>query len=342
MGRLDPTPARARYRLAEQIRFVPLPHYGSLSEIGPAVRGLAKSLAQLWKACGDADCLWLLGPHPLAVAGAVMALFRRRKVVLGVRQDLPRYVASRHPRRRLLRLSALLLESIYRGLARVTPVIVVGPDLAERYRHSPDLLETTISVVRESEVVSPAEASKRNYEGELTLLSVGRLDAEKNPLMLAEVLDELRRDDPRWRLLAYGEGPLREPLREKLDRLGLISFARLPGYVALDQGLLDAYRSSHVYLNVSWTEGVPQTVMEALAAALPAVATDVGGTREALGDAVRIVPPGDPDAAAEAVAALVRDPNERGAIVERGHRLVKGLTLDAASGQVGSFLRAHG
>jgi glycosyltransferase involved in cell wall biosynthesis len=44
-----------------------------------------------------------------------------------------------------------------------------------------------------------------------------------------------------------------------------------------------AYRSSHFLLHTSWTEGLPKVLIEAFAAVLPVVATDVGGIREAVG-----------------------------------------------------------
>ena len=52
----------------------------------------------------------------------------------------------------------------------------------------------------------------------------------------------------------------------------------------LRDGLLALYRSAHVLLHVSWTEGLPQVLFEAFAAGLPVVATDVGGVAEAAGD----------------------------------------------------------
>ena len=47
----------------------------------------------------------------------------------------------------------------------------------------------------------------------------------------------------------------------------------LRGYLPLDGGLLDLYRGADALLHVSWTEGVPQVLLEAFAAGLPVVAT---------------------------------------------------------------------
>ena len=114
--------------------------------------------------------MWLLGPHPLAIVFALLAALRGRRVVLGVRQDLPAYVRNRHPGRRLMIAAASLLEAAFRLLARRSSVIVVGPELARRYRGARDLLEITVSLVDESDVVAPEVAKARSYDGELRLI----------------------------------------------------------------------------------------------------------------------------------------------------------------------------
>ena len=68
--------------------------------------------------------------------------------------------------------------------------------------------------------------------------------------------------------------------RSALRANGDEEHAELLGYVSLDGGLRDLYRDSHVFLHVSWTEGVPQVLFESFAAGLPVVATAVGGVPE--------------------------------------------------------------
>ena len=100
----------------------------------------------------------------------------------------------------------------------------------------------------------------------------------------------------------------------------------------------DLYRDSHALLHVSWTEGLPQVLLEAFAAGLPMVATDVGGIREAVGDAVLLVPPGDPEAAAEALDRLAGDPELRARLVSAGHEYVSTRTLAHESMRVADFI----
>lgn len=339
LGRLASGEARGRYPVGEMVEFHPLPDYQTLASPVVALRGMAGSLRRSWRALDGADALWLLGPHPLAIVLAGMATLRRKRVVLGVRQDFPSYVRHRHPHSPLLRLAALVLESTYRALARLFPVVVVGPQVARSFRGARRRLEIVVSLVTESEVNPPEQALRRLYDGELTLLSVGRVDREKNPLMLADVLALLRRRDPRWRLVVVGEGPMLSELSARIAALGLAEHAELRGYVPLDRGLMELYRTSHALLHVSWTEGLPQVLLEAFAAGLPVVATDVGGVGEAVGGMVRLVPPGDAAAAALELQALAEGEIARERLIRAGHEYVLGHTLDSEARRVADFLR---
>jgi glycosyltransferase involved in cell wall biosynthesis len=338
-GRLEPGPGRSlrsHYRVPEGIEFVPLPWYRTLAEPAKVASALWGSARRFWRVLDDVDAVWLLGPHPLGVPFALLAAIRRKRVFLGVRQDLPRYARAKHPRRRSIHLIADLLEGSYRALALVFPTIVVGPDLARRYRHGRRVLPISVSLVRDADVPAAEALPTRTWDGELTALSVGRLEAEKNPLLLADVLARL---GPAWRLVICGEGPLENELRARLSQLGVEERAEVRGYVPLDGGLRQLYEGSHALLHVSWTEGVPQILFESFAAGLPVVATSVGGVAEAVGDDALLVPPGDPDAAAEALRRLAGDAELRDRLVRGGRRRLKLHTLDAETTKVAEFMQ---
>lgn len=338
-GRLVPGSDRSNYAVGRHVEFVALPHYEALTSLGEVRRSAAGSLARFWSALGEVDCVWLLGPNPFAVAFAMLAAIRRKRVVLGVRQDYRAYVRARHPGRRGVRALAAILDGLFRALARGRSTVVVGPRLGDQYRRSRALLEIAVSLVSAEDVVAPSVALERSYEGELTILSVGRLEEEKNPLLLADVLARLRARDPRWRLVVCGEGEMRAELQERLDRLGVADGAELRGYVPFGRELMDLYRRSHALLHVSWTEGLPQVLLEAFAAGLPTVATDVGGVG-AVGDAARLISPGDPDAAASALEAIASEADLRERLVHAGHGYVSSRTLERESGRVAEFLSA--
>ncbi len=338
VGRVDSAEASYPFELHPEIEFVALPGYTSLARPLAVARATVATMRRFAASTGDADAVWLFGPHPFVAGFAAIARARRQPVILGVRQDLPALIARRHPGRRWIQLAARLLEASHRALARRYSTVVVGPSLAAQYRSARCLLDLPISLVSEAQIATSAEIAERSYDGELTAISVGRLDPEKNPLLLADALQALRARDPRWRLEIYGEGSDAERLAERILQLGLGEHAELRGYLPVDQGLMDAYRRSHALLHVSWTEGVPQVLFEAFAAGLPVVATDVGGVGEAASGAAVLIPPGDAEAAARGLERVGRDAGARNELVAAGLARVSDLTIERQARKAIAFL----
>jgi glycosyltransferase involved in cell wall biosynthesis len=338
MGRLDPSAPAMRHPVAADSRFVALPYYESLARPLDVLRTTLGSLRRCWRALDDIDCIWIMGPHPFAIAFAALAVSRRKRVALGVRQNWPAYIRRRRPGRPGLWVAAGLMEAAFRGLALLFPVVAVGPDLARRYRHARPVLEVTVSLVDEGDIVPPEDAMRRAYDQELRLLSVGRLEEDKNPLLLADVLARLREIDSRWRLIVCGEGRMEAELQGRLRGLGLTQFSELRGYVPFGPDLMAVYRTSHAFLHASWTEGLPQVLLEAFAAGLPVIATDVGGVRDAVNGRVRLIPPNDVDAAARELTAIVRERKLRAALIRAGHEYVRSRTLSREAGRVAELL----
>jgi glycosyltransferase involved in cell wall biosynthesis len=298
---------------------------------------MLRSVGPFWRALDDLDCVWILGPHPLAFPFALIARLRGRRVILGVRQDSVAYMRNRHPGSRIRIAIAHAMDRGFKLLARRWPTIVVGPALAHQYSRSRALLEVSISLIRGADI---AAGNDRDYSGELVALSVGRLETEKNPVALADVVAALRRLDPRWRLVVCGEGPLRAALEDRSRELGVADAVELRGFVTHEAGLRSAYREAHALAHVSWTEGLPQVLYEAFAAGLPVVATGVGGVPAATDGAALLVPPGDPEAVAQQLAMIGHDEGLRRRLVERGLGLVRAHTLESETRRVADFIES--
>lgn len=337
-GRLDPLPGRYPYVMTG-VEYAPLPHYESGAQIGSVMRTIPAGLERFWRVLEDVDVAWILGPNPpQALLFALLAKVRGRRLVLGVRQDLPQLIRHRHPDKPIVRFAALALETLFRLLGRTVPVVVVGPDLARRYRGSAELHVAYVSLLREHDILDP-EDDHRGFDGnELRILSVGRLDPEKNPLLLADVLARALAADHRWRLDICGDGSLMASLGQRLKDLGVDQHAVLHGYVPIDDGLWDLYRRSHVLLHVSLTEGVPQVLLEAFAVRLPVVATAVGGVAEVVHGRGLLVPPNDAEAAARALGQLISDARLRTELVETAVREARDHTLEVECTRLASFL----
>jgi glycosyltransferase involved in cell wall biosynthesis len=266
-------------------------------------------------------------------------------VILGVRQEFPSYIRNRLPSRKWFWAVGLahIFEWAYRRLARRLPTVVVSEALGESYRRAgAPVLVAPFSLVSRSELAPLEEALARSWHGdELRVLTVGRLDAEKNPMLLPEILAGLLQRDPRWRLIVVGQGPLDEAVRERAAELGVESAIDLHGYVPSGQPLWSLYRSANAFLHVSLTEGLPQVLVEANAAGAPVVATDVGGVRRGLeeGRLGLLIPPRDAGAAVEALERLRTDEQLRTELVRAGIEHAGRQTKEAQLDRIAEFIR---
>ena len=321
---------------------VALPDYGSLRHLGSVARAAARTASAFWRGLERVDLVWAFGPHPFQLVLVVLARLRRKRVVLGVRQDTPAYFRARLPSKRWQPVVVLVdaLDRAHRLLARHVPATVVGAANASRYSgHGRRVLVMQPSLVRAADVVGTP--LRHDWSEVVSLLTVGRIDHEKNPLLLVEAMAKLERRSPgRYRLKWVGIGPQTQDVLALAADLGVDERIELLGYLPFGPDLLDLYRSAHAFVHVSLTEGVPQVLVEALASGTPIVATDVGGVRAALddGEAGLLVPPASSEALVEALLRL-DDSALRSRLTARGLEVARTRTLEVEAGRVAEFLR---
>lgn len=146
-------------------------------------------------------------------------------------------------------------------------------------------------------------------EREKEIVSVGRMDENKNHEMQLRAFAALHRSFPDYTLTIYGDGELHSAIEELARELGIADRVRLPGVVPDVAGRIE--RAS-LFLLTSYSEGVSNALIEALALGLPAIATDVpsGGTEELMEDGVNglIIPAGDQKALESAMERMLSDP----------------------------------
>ncbi|UVO55388.1 glycosyltransferase [Sphingomonas sp. SUN039] len=183
------------------------------------------------------------------------------------------------------------------------------------------LTQADIDGLARTRSAAPRDRAGRHY------LAVGRLAAQKNfDLLLTSFAAMARPDD---RLTIVGEGPLRAALESRAASLGIAAQVAMPGHQnTVGPWLADA---DALVLSSDY-EGLGIVVIEALAAGLPVVATDCGPNMALLLEGVgRLVPPRDTAALATAMAAIVEDPVDAGAMRARAQQ----FTVEA---NIGSWL----
>jgi glycosyltransferase involved in cell wall biosynthesis len=339
VGRLDMSAPRFPYEM-HGVELAPLPYYRSGADIAAVLRSLPRAIGRFWRLLDGADVVWVLGPNPpQAIAFALLGLLRRRRVVLGVRQQLPELVRHRHPGRPAVWWSASALDRCFRLLARVVDVVAVGRPLRQSYQKGRTVHELVVSLVEEQDLL-PVGNDRRRYDGaELRMLSVGRADPEKNPLLLLEVLRDAAAHDPRWRLEICGDGLMLDELSQRAREMGLSDRVTLHGHVKFGRELWTHYRAAHALVHVSMTEGMPQVLIEAFAARLPVVATAVGAVADVVCGRGLLVRPQDATGAASALQRMVDDTDLRSGCVEAGAAYAAAHTGAIEVAKLAQFLK---
>ncbi|QDS87921.1 N,N'-diacetylbacillosaminyl-diphospho-undecaprenol alpha-1,3-N-acetylgalactosaminyltransferase [Rosistilla ulvae] len=146
------------------------------------------------------------------------------------------------------------------------------------------------------------------------ILYVGRLHPQKGTDWLMDAAPRLLLENPRAALVIVGSGPWRGMVAERLAKLPKGRSAMMP----LQADIAPLMRAARLLLLPSRYEGMPNVVMEAMAAKLPVISTDAEGVRELLGEMAdpQVVSFGDTDSLCGKLSALLNDPALRSQVVD--------------------------
>lgn len=155
-------------------------------------------------------------------------------------------------------------------------------------------------------------------------IQVARLDGLKDHFTALRTAERVRESLPDFQLLLVGEGPERPKIEAEIETRGLGETVRLLGLRTDVRRLLAA---ADLFLLTSISEGIPVTLIEAMAARLPIVSTDVGGVPEVVvpGETGWMAPAGDDVQLAQAVIQSLSDPDRCRAMAIAGWRRAEEL-----------------
>ena len=156
-------------------------------------------------------------------------------------------------------------------------------------------------------VDAPPAPSDRRPPGELLVLGcTARLAPPKDLITLADALAQPGCE--RWQLRVFGDGPDREAIERHVGELGLGDRVRLLGH---RDDIGEQLADCDAFALISDWEGLPYSILEAMAAGLPVLATAVGGIADLVvpGETGELVPARDAAAAARVLAAWAADPS---------------------------------
>jgi glycosyltransferase involved in cell wall biosynthesis len=249
------------------------------------------------------------------------------------------------------RVGTLLFRAIETVLARTTDrLVAVSPAVRDELVALRVAPERKFSVVRLGIELEPrvrfdgdaAEVRRRHGIGadKFVVGWFGRMTAVKRTEDLLTMLAGVRERGVDALLLLVGDGDDRERLEQRAHDLGL---ARSCLFVGYQEDVAPWYAICDAVVLTSASEGTPVTIIEALAAGRPVVATRVGGVPDVVeeGETGFLVRPGDTHALAERLEILARNPERRAAMGAAGReRVLRRYAVDRLVDDIDALYRA--
>ena len=293
---------------AAGVRFVPLKHVRRPLSLWRDVLGLLELLALLRRE----------RPHIVHVNSAKAAALGRLAAWL-MRVPIRIYTVHGWAFRAHGELASTFYRWAERFLRPLTTVTICVADSERRAGLAAHTCEERTTVVIRNGV-DPASFQAGGARSERPrLVTVGRLQAPKDAVTLVRALALLQRDT--FEAVLVGDGPDRPAIEAEVRRLGLESAVEVLGERDDVPQLLG---TADVFVLSSHSEGLPLSILEAMAVGLPVVASNVGGVPEAVvdGETGLLVPPADPESLAAAIERLLRDPVQRRRLGDAGRTRV--------------------
>jgi len=246
------------------------------------------------------------------------------------------------------RATAWVNRLVYRRCDRVVVNSMAGRDFTTAfYRVPPDKIDVIPNGLDTSRFSSPADPARTRASLGIpasapVLGFVGRFSPEKRPEWFLEACRRVALRFPEARFLMVGDGPSLAEVRRRAGEASLDSKVIFTGF---RDDTPDLIAAMDVLLLTSSQEGLPNAILEAMAAARPVVTTDVGGCRElvAEGTTGHLVPPDDPEGLAEKTVRVLSAPDRGRAMGEAGRRRVfSEFSADVMAGRFRElYLRVH-
>lgn len=164
-----------------------------------------------------------------------------------------------------------------------------------------------------------------------TLINVARQDDNKNQAMLLRCFAKFHKSAAETKLLLLGDGPNHENLKDLAKELGICDAVTFTGNVANTE---DYYAVSDLYVQTSFREAMPLSVLEAMAAGLPVVSTNVGGLADVVQDNGILVLAGDEEALYQAITKCYQSsPEEKKIMGKASLRIVQDYSAESMAKQ---------
>jgi glycosyltransferase involved in cell wall biosynthesis len=182
--------------------------------------------------------------------------------------------------------------------------------------------ERIVLVPNGVDLVGFAPAERKPFDGKLRVVFVGRLIFNKGPQYLVRAAARVLAQRRDVEFLMVGDGPMRSQLERMAAELGVGDALQ---FLGLRKDVPEILAGADIFVRPSLLEGMPLTVLEAMACGLPVVATRIAGTVEVVEEGATgfLVEPGNITQLADRLCVLLEDGDLRREMGQRGRMLVE-------------------
>jgi glycosyltransferase involved in cell wall biosynthesis len=194
-------------------------------------------------------------------------------------------------------------------------IVALSPNLIEHCREKlPDSRALSILPIMSDEFVNGRKPHQPAPD-RITFGFAARMEEMKGPMILMEAFALAHAQDEKICLNIAGDGSQRQKIAARAKALDVASRYRYHGVYTHPEECRAFMESLDVFVMPSFTEGTPNSIVEAMACGKPIIASDVGGIPDMIGgESGILVPPGDTSALAQAMLCLAKDENLRRAM----------------------------
>lgn len=313
--------AEPEYRLDDRIRVIYLDRKREQYRQNLAARflrrrgALAKALKAVMREGQRPLALVSFLPEPNFISASLAGKFDC-PVIISVRNDPVKEYGSKF--------RYILMKLLYK---RAQGYVFQTERAKEYFSFSAHIVENSVVIPNPvgREFIGWESSGNRKKE----IVSVGRLEEQKDPLLLVEAFEEVHKIFPEYELVFYGEGSLKERIMQESRKRGLAEAVVLKGNV---NRIGEAVRDASLFVLSSRYEGMPNALMEAMALGIPCVSTDCpcGGPAFLIRDGVNglLAPVGDAGAFADAMIRILGDYDSAQRMGMRAQEIIKELNPD--------------
>jgi L-malate glycosyltransferase len=275
-------------------------------DTAPSVSALLKLYKQLNQIKPD-----IVHTHMSAFLYTLPWTFLNRKKILHTIHNRPIYEFSQKLRS--------IMKALYK-MNKAVPIAIsdtIAKETKDVYKIKEDQIEVIYNPV---DIGRYNKSSIKKKKGEnVTFINVARFTSVKNQSLLIDAFSKVREQIKNVKLILVGDGELRKTIEKKVAQNGLSDAVEFTGNI---QNVAEKLRSADAFVLPSRYEGLPLTILEAMASGLPIIATNVGGVPDIVKDNGILFKDNDLDGLVAAMLKLAQDMKVREEMGEKSNLYV--------------------